>query len=149
MRNDLPSGFLSTYRTGKPHSTLYVRLARGYLRLKYGLNDAPDALSIVSYVLSDSDESPALGARLELRLPESAGEEVVTFIAENAVSGRQWARGRASWGHTYEADSADAGEAVGLEEWVDRCIAEMISTPRGSPHKRKLRREGWFGPDEI
>ena len=149
--NEMAAGFLATHRKGKAHSTLYIPLKRGFLKLRYGLNDAPETLSTVAFVLEATETSIAIGPRLELRLPNDGRHEKAVFIEENAVSGLQWAGGRVTWGHTYDDGSPDTGgESIDLGEWIDRCIAAMIH-PKESPDTkgRGGRREGWMSPEEF
>ncbi len=127
-KNELPPDFLSTYRFGKADSTVFIPLTSGYLRLRYGLYDTPETLSLVSFVLDANDTALAVGPQLEFRLPETVGIEEATFVGENAVSGLQWAAGRVIWGHAYDDDSApEEGETIGFDEWVDRCILQMVN----------------------
>ncbi len=141
MTNQAAGGFLSRYRSGTKDKTLYLPLERGFLRLRYGLNDGPADLSIVSFVLEESETAPAIGPRLELRFIGEPGRERVTFITENGVSGRQWSNGRAYWGNTFDdAAQPDRQRWIGLEEWVDECIEDMVNPTddytagAGTPH---------------
>ncbi|WP_455381547.1 hypothetical protein [Salinispira pacifica] len=146
--NRIEPGFLGRYRKGKPHATVYLEIAGGFLRLRYGLNDAPDTLSTVSFVFEPTPDAPSAGPELIFRLP-AAGDERVTLIAPNAVSGRQWANGAVFWGHTFDDDqSPSGGRAVSLDGWVDDCLQEMIHPPRRRT-SRKRNREGWYRPEDV
>lgn len=126
----MPSGFLSRHRSGAPEACEFVSLVRGFLRLE---RDERGLLSLVSFVLDDSANARAIGPRLEMGLSEDGGDDEVTCIAENAISGSQWRGGSAAWGHTLE-DDGDGGtseaRAVPLEAWMDECLARMVNPPK-------------------
>jgi len=127
LKNTVQKGFLKKYRRSKGSETVFLPLEKGYLRLEYGLYDNPGWLSLVSYVLTNKKNAPALGKRLELVLDEE-GQNIVTFIAEMGVSGTQWSNGHVIWGHTYDDDSPPSpGRKISLDDWVDECINIMIS----------------------
>jgi len=139
--NSLAAGFLKKYRHGEGgggegggEALRFVELDFGLLRLEYDVDEtppAPPALFVVSFVLSRDDDEPAIGRRLEFRVPPPPpprSGDVVTYIGVNAVSGLQWSCGRVIWGHTYDDDSPAAeGREVDLDTWVDECIAEIIN----------------------
>jgi len=127
-KNKILKGFLKTYRKGKPGEVKYIPLRLGFLKLEYGLYDEPEVLSLVSFVLNDNDEAIAIGLRLEMMLGEVEGSGEVTYISENGVSGFQWSDGYVIWGHTFNDDSSpERGKKIGLDQWIDDCIAEMIN----------------------
>ncbi len=126
--NSMVPGFLARYREKKTEDIIYLPLNAGFLRLEYGRYDDPRALAIVSFVWHATREAAAVGPRLEMRLIPGDRGNIVTFIGENAVAGRQWRRGRVIRGHTYEDDSpGGAGNPVSLDEWVDTCVDRMIN----------------------
>ncbi len=128
--NRVPSGFLNKYRTGNDESAVYIDLESGFLRLEYAENGDHFILSRVSFVMSKSLYSSAIGNVLECDLsPDNDCEDdVVTFIGETGVSGLQWARGEEHWGHTYDDETdRSAGKKIDLNVWFDECIAKMIN----------------------
>lgn len=127
MTNGIDKGFLASYRLGRANETRFLPLARGFLKLRYGLNDEPEVLSIASYVLEPSDDAIAVGPRLEFRLPKQPGGERATFMTENGVSGRQWSCGNAYWGNTYDDTSSNHRRWITLDDWVDECLEEMVN----------------------
>lgn len=127
--NSIPAGFLKKYRTGNDESAVYIDLNSGFLRLEYTENGDHFILSRVSFVMSKSLYSSAIGNVLECGLsPDSDCDDVVTFIGEMGVSGLQWARGEEHWGHTYDDEQdRSAGRKIDLGTWFDECIAKMIN----------------------
>ncbi|MEJ2664086.1 MAG: hypothetical protein P8107_08605 [Spirochaetia bacterium] len=98
--NEIAEGFLARYGLGEKNSTVFLPLQKGYLKLEYGRFDREDALSIVSFVRHNSEDARAVGRLLKLRLFPGGNGDKGTFIAENAVSGLQWAHGKAWSRHT-------------------------------------------------
>ena len=126
--NEIAEGFLARYGLGEKNSTVFLPLQKGYLKLEYGRFDREDALSIVSFVRHNSEDARAVGRLLKLRLFPGGNGDKGTFIAENAVSGLQWAHGKVFGGNTYDLDSGPAaGRIISLDAWVDECIALMIN----------------------
>jgi hypothetical protein len=128
-RNHLPGGFLNKYRTGEKGSIQYIHLNQGYLKLEYDEEHNPGILLLVSYIRSKSNRAAAIGCRLEMALADNEAEEdVVTYITENGVSGLQWAHGGVYWGHVYDDETGPVSvRMIGLDEWVDECIENMIN----------------------
>ncbi len=126
--NRVPPGFLERYRAKTAENVVFLPLARGFLKLEYGKYDEPDALAVVSFVAKNSEASPAIGPRLELRLFKGGREDIATLIGENAVSGLQWSNGGVFWGHTYDEDGpAPQRRTVSLGDWIDECLARMVN----------------------
>lgn len=137
-KNKIARGFLKKYRVDKKREVVHLPLESGFLKLEYGLYDNPGILSLVSFVLDDSDEAIAVGSRLEMSLAGSGADTQVTYISENGVSGLQWSDGAVIWGHTYDDDSEPGpGKKIGLEEWVDEMIEAMINPPEAEIEERK------------
>lgn len=143
QQNSLPRGFLKTYRKGEKQEVKYIPLKLGFLKLEYGLYDNPGILGLVSFVMDESDDAIAIGARLEMMLSDDHEGEEVTCISEMGVSGLQWSNGEVIWGHTYDDDSAPSGgRKIGLDAWIDECIETMINPSEEEiEERRRLDRE--------
>jgi hypothetical protein len=131
-KNEIGAGFLYRYGRGEKNSVVYLPLRLGFLKLEYGRFDKAEDLAIVSFVHNKLKDAIAVGRRLELRLFPGGRGDKLTFMAENAVSGLQWAHGQVFGGNTYDDDSGgpSRGRKVSLDDWVDECIALMIN-PEG------------------
>ena len=129
MEDCIPRNFLAAYRVGKSGEIRWIPLTRGYLRLEYGVYYEKDLLGRVSFVFDRGKDAPAVGRKLELMLHHGGLREKAVFIAENAISGLQWAAGRVSGGTTLEIDPGSddsAARRISLDEWVDECLRIMI-----------------------
>lgn len=129
MTNRIPRGFLADHRKGRPGEVRWIPLARGCLRLEYGTQYEAEQLGRVSFVLEKTRDAPAVGRRLVLMLHADGIREKAVFIAENALSGLQWAAGCVSGGTTLDIDPGDDGSDtrhISLDDWVDECLRIMI-----------------------
>ena len=129
-KNKIAKGFLVKYRIRGKQRVKYIPLDLGFLKLEYGFCEEADLLSLVSFVLQNSDDALAVGARLEMNLSRDGKNDIVTYITEYGVSGLQWSKGEVIWGHTYDDDTpASPGRKIGLELWIDEMIDHMINPP--------------------
>lgn len=138
-------GFLARYRRGEPGALEFLAVGHGFLRLVREEDEG--WLERVEFVREATEDALPVGEQLELELSDGAWPEQATFIERNAISGLQWEGGVVRWGHTLddEGPGAARGERVGLDAWVDRCVARMIARgqeaapARPSPARRRKR----------